>query len=324
MSPNRWHRGAGWAIKTGMPPIRFARDDRAFDVVGMGFNTMDHVCLVPRHPRLDAKDRMAGYLRQPGGQIPTALVALQRWGLRTAYVGPFGDDEGGRIQQASLVAEGVDISASRVCDGVASQVSVILVDQVTGERAVLWNRPEQLRLQGSAALRARLTSGKVLFLDADDIDTAIEAARSAREAGVVVALDVDVPTSRTGELLALADVVIVSASFPPRLTGITDLPRALARLAGMGPRFVVATLGAGGALAVAEGRPHFEPAFRVSAADTTAAGDVFHAGCLYGLLREWEDCRTLRFAAAAAALECTRLGGRAAIPSLGEVLALAT
>lgn len=115
--------------------------------------------------------------------------------------------------------------------------------------------------------------------------------------------------------------MIVSASFPPRLTGIADLRRALLRLAGMGPRFAVATLGAGGALAVADGRLLFEPAFRVCSTDTTSAGDVFHAGCLYGLLGGWEVRRTLRFAAAAAALECTRLGGRAALPSLDEVLA---
>ena len=47
-----------------------------FDVVGLGFNTLDHVCVVPRPPQLDTKQRMRRYLRQPGGQIPTALVAL--------------------------------------------------------------------------------------------------------------------------------------------------------------------------------------------------------------------------------------------------------
>lgn len=187
-----------------MPPIRLARDERAFDVVGLGFNTIDHVCVVPRPPRLDAKERMAAYQTQPGGQIPTALIALQRWGLRTAYVGPFGDDEGGRAQRASLLAEGVDVSAARVCRGVASQVSVILVDQASGERTVLWHRPADLGLDLGPSMRAPLVSGRVLFLDADDIDGAVAAARWAREAGVVVALDVDEPSSRAEELLSLS------------------------------------------------------------------------------------------------------------------------
>jgi sulfofructose kinase len=50
--------------------------------------------------------------------------------------------------------------------------------------------------------------------------------------------------------------------------------------------------------------------------DTTGAGDVFHAGFIYGMLRDWSLERTLCFANAAAALKCTKVGGRPGIPSL--------
>jgi sulfofructose kinase len=89
-----------------------------------------------------------------------------------------------------------------------------------------------------------------------------------------------------------------------------------------GPALVAATLGAGGALACERGAFHFAPSLRVPVVDTTSAGDLFHAGCLYGLLQGWDVPRSLGFAAAAAALECTGLGGRAAIPSLERVLDL--
>jgi sugar/nucleoside kinase (ribokinase family) len=65
------------------------------------------------------------------------------------------------------------------------------------------------------------------------------------------------------------------------------------------------------------------PALRVNVVDTTSAGDLFHAGCLYGLLQGWSAERSLRFAAAAAALACGVLGGRTSVPRLDAVRVLA-
>lgn len=292
---------------------------KPFDVVGFGFNTLDHVCVVPRPPAPEHKQRLGGYLRQPGGQVPTALVALQRWGLRTAYVGPFGNDDGGVLQWASLAEEGVDLGGSRRRTEAGSQVSFVFVDRVSGERTILWDRPEGLALTEDELDRTALTAGSILFMDGDDVGTALYAARWAKRDGTLVMLDVDEPGPRTEELLGLADVAIVSGDFPKRLTGEGDLPRGLKKMEGMGPAFVAATLGRGGAVARVEGRNFYTPALPVAVVDSTSAGDVFHAGCLYGILQGWAPARTLHFAAAAAALECTRLGGRAAIPSLDRV-----
>ncbi|HSP97933.1 MAG TPA: PfkB family carbohydrate kinase, partial [Candidatus Dormibacteraeota bacterium] len=285
-----------------------------FDVVGFGFNTVDHVCLVGRPLRIDAKQRLQAYAQGPGGQVPTALVELQRWGLRTAYVGPFGDDDGGRRQRAELEGEGIDCRACRVRPGLASHTSIILVDAVSGARSVLWTRPDGLALRADELDRDVLAGGRALLLDADDVDTALRAATWARAAGALVMLDVDEPGARTDELLALSDAVIVSDRFPQRHTGRANLRAALRAMAARGPSLTAATLGAGGALAWDGRRFHYVAAVRVPVVDATSAGDLFHAGCLHGLLQGWDTPRTLRFAAAAAALACTTLGGRASIP----------
>jgi sulfofructose kinase len=295
------------------------REQARFDVVGFGFNTHDHICLVARPPRVDDKQRLQAYAQMPGGQVPTALVALQRWGLRTAYVGPFGDDEGGRQQRAALGDAGIDLRACRTRAGVGSQTSVVLVDAVSGERSVLWTRADALALRADELDRATLAGGRALLLDADDVDTAILAAIWAQDAGALVMLDVDEPGPRTRELLRLSDVVIVGDGFPQRHTGVADLAGALRRMSADGPRIAVATLGAGGALAWCDGRQRYVPALRVPVVDTTSAGDCFHAGALFGLLRGWEVARALRFAAAAAALACTKLGGRSSVPELADV-----
>ncbi len=296
---------------------------RPFDVVGFGLSSVDHLCVVRRHPRLDSKQQLLTYAVQPGGQVPTALVALQRWGMRTAYIGSFGDDPGGVLTRTALASEGVDLAATVVRTNTRQQVSVILIDEISGERSVLWERVEDLVLQPDEVPATCVTAGRALLLDAVDMPTAIAAARHAKDAGVLTVLDTDNPTRGIDDLLRRTDVLIVAAEFPQRLTGISDLRGALRAAAKRGPWFVGVTLGPGGALAYVRGELHYVPAFRVPVVDSTGAGDIFHAGSIYGLLQGWPPLETLRFAAAAAALKCEKLGGRPGIPTLERAKALA-
>jgi sugar/nucleoside kinase (ribokinase family) len=294
-----------------------------YAVVGFGAATLDHLCVVARPPAADGKQRVVRYALQPGGQVPTSLVALQRWGLRTAYVGVLAGDDGGERQRRSLREEGVDVEGCALRPLGATRTSFILIDEVSGARSVLWHPPQGLAVDPEELERERFTSARALLLDADDGAAAVTVAGWAKEAGVLVVLDADEPDRHVDALLARTDVAIVPAAYPRRLTALDGLRDALRETRRRGPRLVVATLGGGGALAFDGTGFHYVPAFPVVAVDTTSAGDLFHAGMLHALLGGWDVGRALRFAAAAAALECTALGGRAAIPTLERVNALA-
>lgn len=298
-------------------------DRKRFDVVGLGYNTIDHLCVVARHVRLDSKQRMVAFDRQPGGQVPTALVALQRWGLRTGYVGSFGDDDHGAAARRSLEVEGVDVSGTLVRPGLANQESVILVDEVSGERSVLWQRPDGMGLTPEELSREPFESCRLLHTDGYDIEAATAAARWAKEAGAAVMIDIDFPGPGVEVLLGLTDLLIVSPDFLLRLTGQRDVRAALRETRRLGPEVCIATMGTGGALALEGRRFLYQPAFRVLVRDSTGAGDVFHAGYAYGVLHGWSTPETLRFAAAAAALKCEKLGPRPGIPTVERALALA-
>ncbi len=300
-----------------------SRKSKRFDVVGFGLNSVDHICVVKHHPRLDSKQQLVTYDVQPGGQVPTALVALQRWGLQTAYVGAFGDDHGGTMAKAALLGDGIDLAATAVRSGTRHQVSVILVDDISGERSVMGETPGLLRLRDDELNKEMLTSGRILLMDAVDIPTACMAAAWAQEAEVRTVLDIDEPALGIDDLLKLTDVLIAGSEFPAKLTGKTDLREALGDIAARGPSFVGVTLGAGGALALVRGQFHYVPAFRLPVVDSTGAGDIFHAGSIYGLLKGWPVDDTIRFAAAAAALKCGKLGARPGIPGLERALSLA-
>jgi sugar/nucleoside kinase (ribokinase family) len=303
-------------------PGRRAAD--GVDVLGVGQNTVDHLCVVDVFPVPDSKQRLRRYAVQPGGQVATALAALGRWGARTAYVGTFGDDEGGRRGRASLEAHGVDVSSAPVRAGVPSQTSVILVEAGSGERTVLWDRAAGLGLAPAEVPRARVERARVVLVDGIDAPAARAAVDCARAAGVPTVGDLDGSAADAAGLLPLLDVVLVSREFACQRTGAADAGAALRALAGECAASVVGvTLGSEGVLAAAGGRELRIPGFRIEAVDATGAGDVFHAGFIWAMLagRDLED--GLRLAAAAAALQCTRLGGRDAIPSLADVRALA-
>jgi len=294
-----------------------------FDVVGFGLNSIDHLCVVKRHPRLDSKQQLVTYDVQPGGQVPTALVALQRWGLRTAYVGSFGDDAGGVLSRSSLAIEGVDLAATVVRPNTRHQVAVILIDEISGERSVLWQRIDELVLQRHEVPTDAMKHTRLVLMDAVDLPAAVAAARAAKAAGALTVLDTDTPVPGIGELLQRTDVLIAGAEFFPQLTGRSDLRGALRAAAKLGPSFVGVTLGPGGVLAYVDGEFHYVPAYRLPVVDSTGAGDIFHAGAIYGVLQRWPVSATLRFAAAAAALKCEKLGGRPGIPTLERACQLA-
>lgn len=198
-----------------------ARPTGAVNVVGVGVNAVDHLCTVDAFPTFDTKQTLAGYECQPGGQVATALVALQRWGHRTSYVGTFGDGPLGELSRRSLADEGVDVARAIVRPGVATQCAVILVDRDSGERTILMHRPAALTLAVDELDPAVVTAGRVLHLDGYDADAALAAATWARVAGIPVVVDVDTGVAAVERLLAVTDAVILSREFACALTAGT-------------------------------------------------------------------------------------------------------
>ena len=291
-----------------------------FDVVGIGLNAIDYLCCVPRYPVPGEKLRMTGFSRQGGGQVATALVALSRWGLRTMYVGNVGDDEHGRLSLSLLREEGVDVSRAGTVPGAASQFAVILVQEDSGERTILWERDARIRIRPGEIPGEEIRRARAVLVDGHDVPASRESARAAREAGVPVVLDAEKVQEGTEELLGLCDHIVAASSFvealfpgaaPPH--GVREIHRRYS------PRTATVTLGADGAVGFDGGDVLHARGIRVAAADTTGAGDVFHAGFLFALLSGRPFPDILSFSNAAAALSCRKVGGRAGIPTLEEI-----
>jgi len=291
------------------------------DVVGVGLNATDTMLLVPEHPARGAKVESRSVKILPGGQVATAMIACQRWGLRTRYVGKIGDDSAAQVHRNEFARAGVDTRLLTV-PGCSSQQSFILVDP-EGERTAVGWRDQRLALQPSELDREWIGHSRALLVDGYDTAAAAQAAEWAHTAGIPVIADFDEAYPGIDALLPNIDYLIVSRDFPRRLCGEPHLEQSLRLLQHrLKCRLTAATLGSDGVLAWDGNRFHYAPAYRVGVADTTGAGDVFHAGFIYGLLRDWPLQRQLEFASAAAALNCTAPGAHGAIQSVEEIESL--
>lgn len=288
-------------------------------VIGVGINALDTIIRLPRFPAPDSKVELLSAEAMPGGQVASAMVACRRWGLRARYVGKIGDDLAGKRQIAEMRRERVDAHWI-VAKGRASQFSFILVDESSGERTVLWNRDPAIALRPKDLKREWLRGAAALLVDGHDTRAAAQAARWARAQKIPVVGDFDNRYPAVEVLLQYVDYPIASKDFPERLTDERDLLQSLPIIHSQFKcRFTAATLGDAGVIAWDGVRFLQTPAFRIKPVDTTGAGDIFHAGFLYGLVRHWRVEEILEFSCAAAALNCTAPGARGGIASLKRI-----
>ncbi len=291
-----------------------------FDVVGIGLNATDTLILVKEFPAYAGKVPFGRELISPGGQVATAIVACARLGLRTKYIGTIGDDVRGSIQRDSLQDLDIDTSSLIVREDCPNQTAYIIIDQRTGERTVLWQRDDGLRLS-PADLRAEdIREARLLHIDGYDVAAATHAAEIAQAAGIPVSLDVDTVYPGFDSVLQHVDYLVAGSAWPAKWTGHAEPFEALSQLHREYHFPVTAmTLGSHGALALFEGRWYYSAAFEVPCVDTTGAGDVFHGAFCCAMLERMAIEDALTFSNAAAALNCTAIGARGHVPTRSEV-----
>ena len=296
--------------------------NKPFDAVGFGLNAVDHLIVVPEYPAFDTKMRLLEHTQSAGGQTATAMVALRRLGLKTAYAGRFGSDPEGMFGLQTLKDDDVNVDFAEVVEGARNQIAFITVDARSGERTIVWDRDDRLAYQADEAPVEFGQMGRVLHLDAHDPPACVRLAQAAREAGTIVSADIDNVYDGLPELLPLIDIMIGSKEFPQRVTGVTDERAALVELKNRyGCALVGMTVGAAGAVVHHEGIFIESPGFKApnGCRDTTGAGDAFHAGFLFGLLNGEDIETSLKLGNAVAAMKCSALGARTALPTKYEL-----
>lgn len=289
-------------------------------VVGLGQCSLDILGSLEQYPPVDRKCSLDNVLIQGGGPVATALVTLARLDVPSAFIGCIGDDDFGRRIAKGLETEGVDCRHLLIDFSASSQFSFIAVEKEGGRRTIFCHRGNCRPLTVDDLPTELIRSSRLLHLDGCQPGAALAAAKLAKANGVITVLDGGSWRPGIDELLPQIDHLVVSARFAEHLLPGRPVWEALPLLLSYGCRAATVTDGESGSHTQSRaGESFYQPAFAVKSVDTTGCGDVFHGGYLFGLLQNWPLRRTVRFAAACAAIKSTALGGRTAIPTLLEV-----
>ena len=170
---------------------------------------------------------------------------------------------------------------------------------------------------------AQIASAGALLADVRWPQGALAALRAARRAGIPSVLDADTAEGATLQALAgQAEYVLFSEHGLECFAGAGGIDGGLRRALALGARFAAVTQGERGVHWIAAGQAdglRRLPAFAISVVDTLAAGDVFHGAFALMLAEAKAPEQALRYANAAAAIKCTRAGGRNGSPTRDEV-----
>jgi ribokinase len=298
----------------------------AADVVVIGSLNMDLVARTPRLPGAGETVLGTGQLLSIcGGKGANQAVAAARLGADVCLVGRVGDDAFGRTLINALRAERVNTRYVRRTSDMASGCASILVD-ARGENCIVVSPGANARVTPADvdAAESVIRRAAVVVLQLEIPLAAVRRAVAlARKHGVPAVLDpAPVPPDGLPDALYQVDVLTPNQHEAAQLVGSApSQPNKLAmQLISRGPREVVLKLGAKGSLLVdSHGAIKRAKSFPVKAIDSTAAGDAFTGALAVAMAEGMPRDAALRFANAAGALCCTRIGAQPALPTRDEV-----
>jgi sulfofructose kinase len=286
-------------------------------VACVGIAVLDIVFQVPAIPAQPGKYRATQRTTVGGGVAANAAAAVRSLGGHPSFYGVLGDDAVGDEVEAGLEGWGIDTHVRRVT-GEDSPLSAVLVDD-HGERMIVNHAGRALYRGAAPPTPDELDGADVVLADMRWADGAIAALQWARASGRPAIVDCDHdPADAPGVLEAATHVVFAL----PTLRRWTERDEPLAALSAAAARtgaWVAATAGGEGVYWLENGEMQHGPADEVEAVDTLGAGDVFHGAFALAVAESRPLHDALRWASAAAALKCTRFGGRAGIPKRDEV-----
>lgn len=294
-----------------------------YDLLVVGSANADLVIGVERRPGAGETVLGSDLAVHPGGKGANQAVAAARLGARTALLARVGDDAYGRLLLESQRTAGVD-TVGVLVGGAPTGVALITVDP-SGDNSIVVSpgangrlTPEDVRAAGCLFQGSRVVSAQLEI----PLETVVEVVRNlALESRFV--LNPSPPRPLPQEVLAACDPLIVNEHEAKVILGdsaVGDTPEDWARiLLAKGPKSVVVTLGAEGALVASAAGVSRVPAVQVHAVDTTGAGDSFTAALACRLGAGESLARAAAYAARVGAATVTKEGAQASFPTAAEV-----
>lgn len=289
-------------------------------IVGIGANVFDTLYNIPTYPTEDTKMRATASKTAGGGPVATGLVAAQKLGESTAYIGVLSDDNGGKFLKEDFEKYGVDTKFIDVKSGYRSFASALWLCADTTTRTCVFDKGDLPALVLDDTQKQAIKDAELLMVDGNEMDAAVEAAKIARDNGTKVLYDCGGLYDGVERLLAVTDIMIPSEEFAIGHTGCNTAEEAAHKLYELyNPEVIVITQGKRGGI-IFDGKDIISyPIYPAVVVDSNGSGDVFHGAFAAGVVKGFDYLKCCHFSSAVSGLKCTGVGARESVPDFDTV-----
>lgn len=294
---------------------------KQFDIFGIESGCLDLNVCIDEMPELNRGTRVSDLSWQGGGPVSSGMVAAARLGAKCTLSGTVGSDSYGRMQYNDFVRHGINLSNFIIREGKTTSLDVVLAEKKSMTRTFLFKVGNVEMMTEDEVDWDLLLQSKLLFISGWR-GMALQAAKVARENGIEVLIDAGGFFDGIYDVIPLIDYFIASefcfdGMFPgAKEKGLQNLEEECRKVREMGPKAVLFTFGERGLIGLDDDGFFTLPAFKVDVVDTVGAGDIFH-GAFAAMVTKGKSVRDCAmYASATSAIKCTRIGGRAGIPTM--------
>ena len=289
-------------------------------IVGIGACVFDTLYRIDTYPKEDTKMRASESKSAGGGPVATGLVAAQKLGEQTSYIGVLSDDNGGVFLKKDFEKYGVGTDLIEIKSGYRSFASVLWLSADTTARTCVFDKGDLPALVLCDAQIEAIKNAEILMVDGNEMDAAVEAAKIARASGTRVLYDCGGLYAGVERLLSLTDIMIPSEEFSLGHTGAKTAEEAAKKLYDTyHPEIVVITQGKNGGIIYDGNEIVSYPIYPAVVVDSNGSGDVFHGAFAAAVCKGYGYLKCCHFASAVSGLKCTGVGARESVPSFETV-----
>lgn len=300
--------------------------EKIIDVTGIGVSTLDILNLVEHFPSNEEVIKSIACEIDGGGPVSTAIAALANLGAKTAMIDVLGNDWRGKRILQKYIDSGVDTSNLKIVESGESSLATILINRSDASRAIIFSDGSIPELNENDIDEELIARSKILHLNGRHLSASLKACVYAKKWGTKISFEGGAYRFRPEliTLIRLADILIVSKNFAQNYSNEILIDKMAESFLENNHEIIVITEGINGSWLFTKDIWKFhQKAFLLEETiDTTGCGDCFHGAFLYGITNGFDLPKTIEFASAAAALNSTKIGGRAGLPSVDNVFKL--
>lgn len=296
-----------------------------YDVIVLGSINLDVKALVASYPRHGDTATAKSITMLPGGKGSNQAVAAAKLGGKVAMLGAVGEDGAGRQMLDNLSNWSVDTQFVMRKGNEGTGTFIVQVDQTSENTMVGTLGANDTITAAEVDTALDQMEAPVLLMQLETSrESVVAALKAGRRKGMYIILDPAPADGFFPEALAYADCVTPNQQETERITGIhvtdkVEAVKAAKAIAGMGPKTVIAKLGAHGSVVLHEGEIYEIDSVKVHALDSVCAGDVFAGALAVNYAQHGDFLKAVNFANKAAAIKVSRVGNHQVFPTLADM-----